>query len=134
MKFFVSSIMIALLSFASCLYMPWWSVAIMAFLVNILIFQKPSLAFLSGFIALFVLWTIMTLYISSKNEDVLAHKMSLIILKTDSPFSLVLFTGIIGALVAGFAALAGSHLRKATRPAVQFKPGQASDGSKPSDA
>ena len=67
----------------------------------------------------------MALYISSKNDDILAHKISLIILKTDSPFSLVLLTGLIGALVAGFAALAGSFLRRVTgtKPLSAIKQG-----------
>ena len=86
----------------------------MALLVIILIPQKPLSAFLAGFVALFLLWSAMAVYISMKNENILAHKVSLIILKLNSPISLFLLTGIIGALIAGFGALAGSFLRKAS--------------------
>ena len=112
MKFLASVLLMALLSFIVCIYLPWWSIAWVALLVIILIPQKPLNAFLAGFVALFLLWSAMAVYISMKHENILAHKVSLIILKINSPVSLVLLTGIIGALIAGFAALAGSFLRK----------------------
>ena len=112
MKFFISLILTILLSFALCLFLPWWSIAIAAFVVAALIPQKPSKAFVTGFIALFLLWGGLSFWMSNNNEHVLAHKVSQLILKMDSPLVLVLATALIGALVAGFAALAGSYLRK----------------------
>jgi len=113
MKFLISILLIALVSFVAGLYLPWWSIALAAFVVIALIPQKPLYAFLSGFIAIFILWSGMSFIISNKNDHILAHKISMIILKSDSPVSLVLITGLIGALVAGCGALAGSYLRKA---------------------
>jgi hypothetical protein len=112
MKFLVTILLIALVSFVSCLYFPWWSIALVSLLVIVVIPQKPLSAFMAGFVSLLVLWSAMAFYISNKNDDILAHKISMIILKTDSPVSLILVTGLIGALVAGFAALAGSYMRK----------------------
>ncbi len=111
MKFFISLILTALLSFALCLFFPWWSIAIAAFLVAALIPQKPGKAFLAGFIALFLLWGGLSFWISNNNDHILAHKVSQLILKMDNPIVLILATALIGALVAGFAALAGSYLR-----------------------
>jgi hypothetical protein len=112
MKFLISLILTAALSFAICLYCPWWSIAIVAFLVAALIPQKPFVAFITGFFALFFLWFSLTLYISNNNEHILAHKVSMILLKQDNPFALIVMTAVIGALVGGFAALAGSFARK----------------------
>ncbi len=112
MKFFISIILIALLSFAACLYLPWWSIAIVAFVVAAAIPQKPGKAFLAGFTALFLLWGSLSWYISSNNQHLLAHKISLLILKMDSPYLLITATALIGALVAGLAALSGSFVRK----------------------
>lgn len=112
MKFFISLILTILLSFAMCLFLPWWSIAIAAFIVAALIPQKPFKSFLTAFTALFLLWGGLSFWISNNNEHVLAHKVSQLILKMDSPLMLVLATALIGALVAGFAALAGSYLRK----------------------
>ncbi len=112
MKFIVSVFLIALLSVASCLYLPWWSVAVVAFIVAALIPQKPFLSFISGFAALFLLWGGLAWYLSNNNNDLLAHKVSLIILKMDSPIALIIVTALIGSLVAGFAALSGSFVHK----------------------
>ena len=112
MKFFISLILTILLSFAMCLFLPWWSIAIAAFIVAALIPQKPFKSFLTGFVALFLLWGGLSFWMSNNNDHVLAHKVSQLILKMDSPVVLVLATALVGALVAGFAALAGSYLRK----------------------
>ena len=112
MKFFISLILTALLSFAASLFLPWWSIALAAFLVAALIPQKPGKAFLTGFIALFLLWGGLSFWISNNNDHILAHKVSQLILKMDNPIVLVLATALIGALVAGFAALTGSYVRK----------------------
>ncbi|HMK02992.1 MAG TPA: hypothetical protein VK489_02325 [Ferruginibacter sp.] len=112
MKFLISLVLIALLSFAACLYLPWWSIAIVAFIVAAVIPQRPGRTFLAGFIALFLLWGGLSLWISSSNDHVLAHKISLLVLKMDNPNLLIFLTAFIGALVAGLAALTGSYLRK----------------------
>jgi hypothetical protein len=111
MKFFISFILTILLSFAACLFLPWWSIAIAAFIVAALIPQKPGKSFLTGFTALFLLWGGLSFWISNNNQHILAHKISQLVLKMDNPVVLVLVTALIGALVAGFAALAGSYLR-----------------------
>ena len=112
MKFIISLILTALLSFAACLFLPWWSIAIAAFVVAALIPQKPGIAFITGFLALLLLWSGLSLWISNNNEHILAHKISILILKVDSPYALILVTGLIGGIIAGLAALSGSFLRK----------------------
>ena len=114
MKFITTLILTALLSFVACLYLPWWSIAIVSFVIAAVIPQHPGKAFIAGFIALFVLWGALSYWISNNNEHLLAHKVSLIIFKMDSPYFLILVTALIGALVAGLGALSGSLLRKAT--------------------
>jgi hypothetical protein len=111
MKFTITTILILLLSFCACLYFPWWSIAIVAFVVSALIPQKPLLAFLSGFVALFLLWGALSFFISSNNDHILANRVSLLILKMQSAFLLILATALVGALVGGFAALTGSFIR-----------------------
>ncbi len=112
MKFITSLILTVLLSFTACLYFPWWTIAFAAFAVAALVPQKPVKAFLAAFLALLILWGGISFYISNNNDHLLAHKVSLLILKTDSPYLLILATALIGALTGSFAALAGSYLRK----------------------
>jgi hypothetical protein len=110
MKFFISFLLIALLSFAACLYFPWWSIAVVAFVVAMVLPQRPGKAFLCGFLSLFILWAGASYWISLHNGHLLAHKMSQVILKTDNPYLLILATGLIGAVVGGLSSLAGSLL------------------------
>jgi hypothetical protein len=112
MKFLANTILIILFSLLVCLYFPWWSIAIVAFIIPVLIPQGHLASFISGFVALFLLWGILSLWISISNGNILAHRVSLLIFKADNPYLLVIITALIGAMVAGFAALTGSFLRK----------------------
>jgi hypothetical protein len=112
MKFFISTILIAVLSFAACLFMPWWVIALAGFIVSFAIPQKNGLAFLSGFVALFVLWAGMSMYMSNANGNLFVHKISMLFLKADNPTLLFLLTGFIGGLVAGLGSLSGRLLKK----------------------
>ena len=112
MKFLSALLLTALLSIAACLYLPWWTIAIVAFIVAAAIPLKPFISFIAGFTALFLSWGALAWFISNNNEHLLAHKVSLLIIKSDSPYLLILMTALIGACVAGFAALSGSYIRK----------------------
>jgi hypothetical protein len=112
MKFIISILLIALLSFAACLYLPWWIIAVTSAIVAFAIPQKTGLAFLAGFIALFLLWAGLSFYLSSTNDNILAHKISQLFIKVDNPTALFLLTGAIGGLVAGFGSLSGRLLKK----------------------
>ena len=111
MKFFISILLIALLSFALGLYLPWWTLAVVAFAVAALIHQRAGKSFLSGFIAVFLLWGILALMIDQKNQHILSRKISSLLSLGNSSFVLVLITAIIGGLVAGLAAMSGSYVR-----------------------
>lgn len=112
MKFLISFLLIILLSFAAGLYLPWWTIAIVAFIVVLFIPQRPGAAFVCGFTAVLLLWTILSWWISNGNGHLLAHKISLLILKMDNPFLLIFVSGFIGGLIAGMAALAASFARR----------------------
>jgi len=112
MKFIAALILTVLSGYASCLFLPWWSIAIAAFVIAFIIKQKPGWAFVSAFLGLFFLWAVLSYTISSNNAHVLASKISLLILKVKNVIVLILLTGFIGGLVAGMAALSGSLLRK----------------------
>lgn len=114
MKPTITTILILLLSFCACLYFPWWTIAIVAFIVSALIPQRPWVSFLSGFIALFLLWGGLSVWISSNNDHILAHRVSKLILPVDSPVLLILLTAVIGGLIAGLGSLTGSFLHTGT--------------------
>ena len=109
MKFIVTILLTLVFSFGACLFFPWWSIAVVAFIISLLFQQKPFPSFLSGFIALFLLWGAVSAWISIKNGHILAHRVSLLIFKADSPWLLIFATALIGALVAGYASLTASY-------------------------
>ena len=111
MKFSVALILTALLSFIAGLYFQWWSIAIASFLVALLVQQKAGMAFTSAFFALLLLWSGLAWGINIKNENILSARIGEVLGIGNNPFLLILITGIIGALVAGFAAMSGSYLR-----------------------
>ncbi|MEP7279452.1 MAG: hypothetical protein ABI813_12460 [Bacteroidota bacterium] len=119
MKFITSVLLTALLAFVACLYMDWWAIAIAAFVVSVLIHQKPLHSFLTGFTALFLLWGGLSWWIDLKNEHVLSHKLSAVLPFGGSVFLMILVTMLVGAGVAGFASMAGSYLREKKGRMVQ---------------
>ena len=115
MKFIVSFLLTALLSFTAGLYLPWWSIAVCAFIVSVLILQSPVKAFLAGFVGVFLLWLIFSWTIDSGNDHILSHKIAQIFPLRGVSFLLILITALIGGLVAGLAAVSGTYLRYATK-------------------
>jgi hypothetical protein len=112
MKLLVAILLTALLSFISGLYLPWWSIAIAAFISVLLVPLASGRAFLAGFAGVFVLWFLLALWIDVKNQHILSKKISEIFPLGGSSFAIILVTAIIGALVGGLGALSGSYLRK----------------------
>jgi hypothetical protein len=111
-KFWIALVVIALLSFvAGVYYLPWYSIAIIAFLVSALIHQKPLKSFLCGFLAIFILWGLLALVIDVKNEHLLSSKMATVFKLGSNGTIMILLTAFIGGLVAGLAALSASYLR-----------------------
>ena len=115
MKFFVSLLLMALLSVVACMYFPWWSIAVVCFFVAVFIPQPHWLAFCTGFLSLFILWTGLSYWISDQNNHILAHRVSQLIIKKDNPVALILLTGFIGGIVGGLSALTGRLMRAAIR-------------------
>jgi hypothetical protein len=112
MKFFLSILLTALLAFIGGLYLPWWSLAIAAFVVALLLQQSAFRSFAGGFIGLFLLWGGLAWWIDMKNQGILSKKIASLLPLGGSSFLLILVTAIIGALVAGLAAMSGGFLRK----------------------
>ncbi len=114
MKFFVAIILTAFLAFISGLFFPWWGIAVASILVAVLVHQKAGKAFLAGFLGVFLLWAALALWIDMKNNGILSKKIALVLPLGGNAILLILVTGLVGGLVAGFAAMSGSFLRSST--------------------
>ena len=116
LKYVLSIVVTALLAFVLGLYLPWWGIAIAAFLVSAAIPQKPTFSFLSGFLGVFLLWEVLAWWIDNKNNGILSQKVAALLGLGNSSVLLIVITSVVGALVAGFAALAGTYLRRLIYP------------------
>ncbi len=106
-NFIISLVLIAIAAFALQMFLPWWSIAIAGFAAGLIVKQKSGMAFLAGFIAVFVLWVIYAYMLSSANNNILASKVAVLLPLKGHVKLLLLVTGLIGGLVAGFATLSG---------------------------
>jgi hypothetical protein len=111
MKFTLTTLLIFLLSFIAGLYLPWWSVAVVAFMSALLVQPRIWLGFLSGFLGIFLLWAVLAFWIDANNESILSKKIALLFPLGGSALLLILVTAFVGGLVGGFAAMAGSSIR-----------------------
>jgi hypothetical protein len=111
MRFILSILLIAAFSFLLGLYLPWWSIALVAFVTALLLPQSLGRAFLSGFLGIFILWGVLSTWIDIKNESILSQKIAQLFPLGGSSILLIVVTAFIGALVGGFAALSGNSLR-----------------------
>ena len=117
MKFITALLLTALLAFAAGLYgtLPWWGFALTSFIVSVAVHQKAGKAFLAGFAGLFLLWVAIAVSKDSANEHLLSTKVAQILPLGGSYMILILVTGVVGGLVSGLAALAGSFSRQSKK-------------------
>jgi hypothetical protein len=116
MKFLVAMILTALLAFVSGLFLPWWGIALVAWLVALFIPQRPVGAFFSGLAGAFLMWTILAWWIDMKNDSVLSHRMAEVLPFGGNTILLITVPGLlVGGLVSGLAALSGCYLRLSPR-------------------
>lgn len=111
MRFVLATLLIAVTSFIAGLYLPWWSIAIGAFLIAFLVPQGIGRSFLSGFAGIFLLWGGLALWIDAANESILSQKIAQLFMLGGHSILLIQVTALVGALVGGFAAMSGASLR-----------------------
>ena len=112
MKFGISIGMTFIVSFAAGFYLPFWSAALVSFLVAVFIYQKPGMAYLSGFLSIFLLWGGLSIWIDVQNNSILSQKIASLFPLGGNGLLLILITAIVGAIIGGLSALSGSFLRK----------------------
>jgi len=116
-------IITAVLAVLLQLILPWWSAPLAAFMVAVSFQQGAFRAFLNGFLAIFLVWSLTAAGISIYNDGVLAERLAALF-SLPSGWMVVPLTGLIGGLPAGMAALTGNMIRKAWK-----KPGDAVDNT-----
>lgn len=116
LKFLTALCLSALLAFAIGLFtLPWYSYIITSLIVAFVIPQKPSKAFLSGFLSVTILWLINMIIIDAKNEHILSQKMAHMFMLNGKSGLLIAISAILAGLLSGLGALTGSLGRKVVK-------------------
>lgn len=112
MLFFI----IVIICFVMQLFLPWWIITPLAFGAAFWKARTPGHAFWSGFFAVFILWGCTALFYSFANGNLLANRVGAMLGLPETGFNwaiVAFISGLIGALAAGFCALAGYYFRQA---------------------
>jgi hypothetical protein len=107
MKFLLQLILIAILVFVLELLLPWWSIAIAAFIGGIALNSRANFA--AGFLAVALVWFLYALMMETTAAAPLTARVASLF--SMNSILLMLVTALIGGLVGGFAAMAGSAVR-----------------------
>lgn len=111
MRFIFKLILIAGISYILELFLPWWSVVVAAFLVNLWLPTKGLSSFLSGFLGVGLIWLIYAWLIDTDTGSIMSERISNIF-GLGNPALMIALTGLAGGLAGGFAGLSGSQLRR----------------------
>lgn len=108
MRFAVQILVIIFLGYVLELFLPWWAVAIAAFVGGVLVTTRSN--FLAGFVAIGLLWVGKALITDLSSTSDLADRVARIFM-LNNKIMLLLITFAISGLVGGFAAMSGGSLR-----------------------
>jgi len=109
-RFILKVIAIALLGYYAQLYFPWWSSAVVAFVVEALVGGRKVGVFFSGFLGLGALWGGLAAMIHSETNGILTEPVAQV-LTLNSAWLLIAITALIGALMGGLSSMAGAQFR-----------------------
>lgn len=110
-------LLIGLLSAATqALQLPWWTLAVVAYLGGLGLARTGKAAFWAGFGGAALSWLIPAAWLAQQNNGLLAHRMAQLLPLGGSVPALILVDGLVAGLVGGMAALAGAWLLEAFRP------------------
>lgn len=115
MRFGASFLLHAGLGFILTMFFPWWSVAILAFVIGFSLRIDSWQAFLAGFLGMLGLWVGYATFMDYQNGGILSAKVAQLFQLPQS-YLLIALTGIIGGLLGGFGALTGRYFRDVIMP------------------
>ena len=110
----IQIVFIALISLLAQFVLPWWSLAIVAFLTCFWRSPSPGKAFLYGFVGVALVWFGYALLIHVRTGGIFTGRMSELLFKANNSSILLIVTAVLGGLVGGLAGLSGFFARQAT--------------------
>lgn len=115
MRFTTSVILTIVPAAAAEYFFPWWTIAVVAFVIAFFAGLRPGKAFLSGFTAIGLLWLAWALWADLANDHILSGKMA-VLFNLPNYILFILVTTLVGAVGGGLAAWSGALMKKAFVP------------------
>lgn len=110
MKVLIAFIAAIILGVVAHLFLPWWTIAIVCFLIGLAFIEKTSHAILVGFVSVFLIWGLAALFKSYQNDFVLLNRMS-DVLPFQYPLVTLIVTAVLGGIIGMFSTLSGYYLQ-----------------------
>ncbi len=108
MRFFLSFLSIIIGAAFAQIYFPWWTMAIVCFLIGGLAGMNGVSSFFTGFLAVALLWGGFALFLDMSNDSMLSGKMAQLLGEGMTSTALLLISAALGGLVGGMACMTGS--------------------------
>ena len=108
-KKIIHLIVTIILAYILSMFLPWWSAMAAALITGYLIPLKKAAVFFIPFLAILLLWGIQSYLLSSANNFTLAKKIAELLPLGGNPYVLILVTGVVGGLAAGFSGILGKQ-------------------------
>lgn len=107
MNFLIIFIVTAILQ----VFTPWWTIALIPFLVMIWRPETSINAFITGFFAIALLWFCYGLYSHMSTDGIMSNRIAEIF-SLPNGILLLIITTIVGGIVGGVSGLSGYFVRK----------------------
>src|ERR1700744_4545803 len=103
---------ILFLSFICGYFLPWWVIALIAFIAAYFLGKTSGQSFWSGFGSVFIAWSILILLKTIPNDNILASRVIQLFPLPHYWILLLFISALIGGLVGGLSALSGILVKK----------------------
>ncbi|MGQ3013838.1 MAG: hypothetical protein ACT6QS_09035 [Flavobacteriales bacterium] len=111
-RFLITTILTALVAFGLEWLLPWWIIAIVPFVFCAFVLPKPGQAFLSGFLAIGLMWAGTAAWRMSEGSPEFVAALSEVITLPPQASWFFLVTVFVGALIGGLSGLSGALLAR----------------------
>ncbi len=111
MKFIIITLAIAVVGFGVQLVLPWWSLALVAFIIGFISNLRFMAAFAAGLLGSGSVWAAYALMLNNANESMLANKIGQLF-TIPEPMLLIVISALIAGILGGLAAAGGRGLKQ----------------------
>jgi len=111
MRWVISLVVTAILALVLQQFMPWWSIAVAAGAVGLLLTRGPWESLITGFLAISLYWFAYAFWIDHDTGQILTTRIAQLF-GLSGPWPLMVMTGLTGGLCGAMACLAGYSFRK----------------------